>query len=222
MRSRCWADNTRRSRESQWRRYFAFCDEFSLPALPSSPETVGLYITFLARKCCYVTIINYISGLWALHDFWGIPHVDPSMFLIKSTLLGAKRLLGCESVQADPLSPEQMWRIWRVLDLLNFSDLQFWCCLCIMYRCLLRVSHVVASPHTMKVRDIKWTKEGMDVLIRSSKTIQFKERLVRVPVIKAEYSVLCPCKYLPVIWKSPSWEVTMYCSLTLIMCSPRD
>lgn len=196
VKDKCWSENTHKARASQWRRYFSFCDEFNLVALPADVETVGLYITFLARKVCYVTIINYISGLWALHDYWGIPHVDPQIFLIRATLKGAKRLLGCESVQVDPLSPSELKLIFNHLNLDVWRDLQFWCAVCLMYRCLLRVGHIVASPHTMLVRDIKWTQGGMDVIIRSSKTIQFRQRTVTVPVWAAGGSVLCPCGYL--------------------------
>ena len=95
LRELCWSENTKKSRKSQWRKYFQFCEDFRLVPLPADVETVGLYITHLSKRCCYVTIINYVSGLWALHDFWGIPHLDPSVFIIKATLKGAKRLLGC-------------------------------------------------------------------------------------------------------------------------------
>ena len=196
VREQCWADNTWKARKSQWRRYHLFCEDFRLTPLPAAAETIGLYITFLARKCCYVTICNYVSGVWALHDYWGIPHVDATTFLISSTLRGAKRLLGCESIQAPPLSPKDMGRIWYSMDLNKLCDVQFWCALTIMYRCLLRVSHVVTSPHTMKVKDLRWTDTGMDVTIRSSKVIQFKERVVLVPIVKASGSILCPCDYL--------------------------
>ena len=133
VRDKCWSDNTWKSRKSQWKRFFGFCSEFGLTPLPADVETIGLYVTFLARDCCYVTIANYISGVWALHDYWGVAHVDPTAFLVRSTLLGAKRLLGCESVQADPLSPEQLLLIYKVLDMNLFSDLQFWCAIVLMY-----------------------------------------------------------------------------------------
>ena len=170
--------------------------EYELKTLPADPETVCLFIIFLARTCCYVTIQNYVSGLWALHDYWGIKHVDSSMFLIKSTMKGAKRLLGCQTVQAPPLFPQDMVRIWRVMNLDNFYDLQLWCAITVAYRCLLRVSHVTTSPHTLLVGDVTFTPGGMDITVRSSKTIQFRERLQVIPVVKAGNSVLCPVAYL--------------------------
>ena len=196
MRSHCWSLNTWKTKKSQWKRYMDFCNGFRLTPMPADAETIGLYITHLAKKCCYVTIINYVSAVWALHDHWGVPHIDATTFLISSTLRGAKRLLGCESTPSDPLSPAQMRAIWSQLDMNVYSDLQFWTALCVMYRCLLRVSHVVASAHCMRVKDISWTMEGMDVTIRSSKTIQYRERSVVIPVVSSPASTLCPCGYM--------------------------
>ena len=48
----------------------------------------------------------------------------------------------------------------------------------------------------MRVKDIVWTAEGMDVYIRSSKTIQFRERTIVVPVLVSPNSLLCPCRFL--------------------------
>ena len=196
VRDLCWSENTHKARRSQWKRYFGFCTEYGLKPLPSDPETVCLYIIFLSRKCCYVTIQNYISGLWALHDYWGLKHVDTSLFLIRSTLKGAKRLLGCETVQAPPLFPADLVKMWRVMNLYNAGDLQLWCAITLAYRCLLRVSHITCSPHTLRVGDVKFTESGMDITVRSSKTVQFRERIQVIPILRAGNSVLCPVRYL--------------------------
>ena len=143
-----------------------------------------------------VSIKNYLSSLWILHDYHGYKHVDIDHFLIKCTLSGAKRILGCESRQVDPLSPEDMIKIFKSLDMTIWEDLAFWCALTLCYRCLLRSSHVTISPHTMKVKDISFWRGGMDVVINSSKTIQYRERKQLIPVIQAFGSPLCPVDYL--------------------------
>ena len=109
--------------------------KYRLIPIPAEAETIGLYITHLTKKCCYVTIINYVSAVWTLHDHWGVPHIDITTFLYfyTSTLKGAKRLLGCESTPSDPLSPDQMKSIWSQLDMNKYSDLQFWTALCACY-----------------------------------------------------------------------------------------
>ena len=195
IRDMCWSKNTHKTRQSQWRRFFAFCAEFGFNPIPAAAETMCLYIVFLARSCCYITIKNYVSGVWALHDYWGVRHLDTTSFIIKSTLQGAKRLLGCETVQAPPLSPEDMVKLYKVLDMSIFTDLQLWCAVTVAYRCLLRVSHITESPHTIKVKDIVFTDSGFDIHINSSKTVQFKERAQVIPVVRSS-GILCPAYYL--------------------------
>ena len=177
VKSLCWSSNTHKARKSQWKKYFGFCKDFGLIALPADAETIGLYITYLARTCCYVTIQNYVSGIWALHDYWGFKHPDPATFIIRATLKGAKRLLGCESKQATPLSPKDLKKLYAALNMSNFEDYQLWCAIVLAYRCLLRVSHVTLSPHSLRAQDLVFNKDGMDVSIRSSKTIQAEESL---------------------------------------------
>ena len=67
----------------------------------------------------------------------------------------------------------------------------FWFALVLCYRCLLRISHVSISPHTLRVKDFCFWPGGMDVTVFSSKTIQFKERVQRIPVLEAKGSPLC-------------------------------
>ena len=153
---------------------------------------VCLYITHLVKTVCFVTIKNYISSLWVLHDIMGMEHVDPEDFLIKCTITGAKRVLGSATRQVDPLTPQDLLKIYAVLKMDSWTDFTFWCALTLCYRCLLRVSHVTASPHTMRIKDIRFWRGGMDVWVHSSKTIQYRERSQRIPVTEAGASPLCP------------------------------
>ena len=60
----------------------------------------------------------------------------------------------------------------------------------------MRASHVTVSPHTMRRGDIKFWEGGMDVTVYSSKTIQYRERCQRIPVVAAVGSPLCPVEPL--------------------------
>ena len=157
-----------------------------------------LYVTYLMRTVCYVTIANYVSSVWVLHDYNGIQHIDSDGYLFQATMKGAKRILGNATRQVDPLLPPDMLAIYKTLNMSSWSDFQFWCAVCVCYRCLLRVSHVALSPHTLRVKDIVFWLGGMDVVVHSSKTIQYKERVQRIPVLEARNSVLCPVRALRV------------------------
>ena len=108
IRALCWSDNTLKTRKSQWRIYFKFCSKYNLIALPTTSEVVCLYVTHLTKTVSYSTITQYVAGVWALHRYLGYEHPDPTQFLIKSTIMGAKRLLGAGTNPAFPLTPENL------------------------------------------------------------------------------------------------------------------
>ena len=137
-----------------------------------------------------------MSGVWSLHKYLGYEYPDPRMFLIISTLQGAKRLLGDAANPALPLEPADLILIYKCLDFSTLKDRAFWVALVLSFRCLLRVSHIVKSPHQLLVKDIVFNKEGMDVIMTSSKTIQFRERVNRIPIVAAPGSILCPVAVL--------------------------
>lgn len=87
----------------------SFCDDY----VSACDSLIKNYSTI--RN--YSTICNYMSSVWLLHDIEGVPHIDPNCYLMKETLAGAKRSLGCQVRQVDPLSPEDLLKIYHTLDL---------------------------------------------------------------------------------------------------------
>lgn len=173
-----------------------FCDEYGLDAIPASVDVICLYITYLCDQVKYSTICNYLSAVWSLHEHLGEKPLAKGAFLVRCTLRGARRLLGDNVLSADPLMPEHLVQIYYTLNHRNLSDLIFWSALVLGYRCLLRKGHFTKSPHMLKRSDVKFTTYGMCITLRSSKTIQFSEREVNIPVVEAKGSLLCPVKWL--------------------------
>ena len=196
VKDHCWAENTVKAYKSRWKKYYTFCEEYRFTPLPATLTMMCLYVTYLMRTVCYVTIANYISSVWVLHDKLGYAHIDPDSFLFQATMKGAKRILGSETRQVDPLMPSDMSAIFNCLDMTKWCDFTFWTAMCLCYRCLLRVSHISVSPHTIRAKDVVFWKGGMDLSIHSSKTIQYKERVQRIPVWESVGSNLCPVRLL--------------------------
>lgn len=196
VKSLCWADSTWRSRRSQWKRYRDFCAAYHLTTIPATTETVCLYITHLSYKLKFSTICNYLSAVWSMHDYFGTPATAKNSFMVRCTLKGAKRLLGDEVLSADPLLPEDIVLLYKQMDFDNLNDLVFWSALTLSYRCLLRKCHVTSSPHAVLRSDFEFTKYGACVSVRSSKTNQFRERVLQIPIIKSHGSLLCPVRWI--------------------------
>lgn len=192
----CWATTTWSSKISQWKRFSDFCEQYNLVVLPASVDTICLYITYLCGQVKYSTIANYLSSVWSLHDYYGVEPMAKNSFLVKCTMRGARRLLGDSTLSADPLLPTDLVKIYHTLNYKSLLDLVFWTALCVGYRCLLRKGHFTASSHTIKRSDLVFTDYGFCLTITSSKTVQFRERVVKIPVVEAPSSVLCPVKWL--------------------------
>lgn len=102
------------------------------------------------------------------------------------------------TLSSDPLLPEHLKLIFPNLRFNKLEDLIFWCALCLSFRCLLRKCHFTLSPHMLMRSHIEFTSYGMMVNIVSSKTIQFKERVLQIPVVESPGSILCPVCWLKV------------------------
>lgn len=196
VRALCWAESTWKCRKSQWKKFLDFCQLYKLVPVPATVETVCLYITYLCDCLAYSSICNYLSAVWSLHEMVGYTPVAKGDFLIRCTLRGARRLLGDSVLSADPLLPSDLMDIYKVLNFKSLKDLVFWAALCLAHRCLLRKGHFTASPHTLLRQDVEFTDYGLKVTIRSSKTIQFREREVVIPIVASSKSLLCPVRWL--------------------------
>ena len=73
----------------------------------------------------------------------------------------------------------------------SFHMLTIWTMILFLFKTLLRVSHVVTSPHTLLVRDIVFKSWGMIVNIKSSKTSQ-RGKPHQIPVSRIENKALSP------------------------------
>ena len=94
--------------------------------MPASLETILLYITYLAESKAYVSIINYLSAVWSLHELNNVVHVDPSCFHITMTLRGVRRTLEDSRHQVRAITVEELRLIFTTLDMSNSADVAFW------------------------------------------------------------------------------------------------
>lgn len=181
---------------SQWKKYNDFCSMYNLKAVPAAVDTVCLYIAFMCDSLKYSTIVNYVSAVWALHNYMGVEPLAKGNFLISCTLRGARRLLGDAVLTSDPLLPEHLVKIYSCMCYSNMFDLVFWTALCLGYRCLLRKCHFTQSIHSISRDDVTFTDYGICIVIRSSKTIQFGERTLKIPIVSSPGSILCPVRWI--------------------------
>lgn len=122
-------------------------------------------------------------------------------FLVRSTLLGAKRLLGNTQFSSDPLLPRQLIKIMGTLNFQNSNDLVFWCAIVLAFRGLLRKSLICKGENNLLRSDIQSFPWGIINSIRKSKTIQFKDRVHQVPIAQVG-GPLCAVTHLQKMYRT--------------------
>lgn len=195
-----YAEGTVKNFRTQWEAYLLFCLYFGFSYLPAKTDTLSLYAQFLSRSLKSTqTIRNYISGVKTMHFLLGYSTENINEFLISLTLKGMARLNPYCIRQAHPITPQILIQIASCLDLTKSEDVVYWCLFLFAFFLFARKSNLVpTSKKDLKTKkfllrnDIKLDKGTLIVTINWSKTIQFGERKLEMPLIPISGSILCP------------------------------
>lgn len=135
----------------------------------------------------YGTINNELSALVVFGKLWGSPTDLRSDFGVKWTLQSLRRYLGDKILQRDELLPEDLRKIYKFVQKSDFYQWSTWVGLLFLYRTLLRKGHLFPSRFNRNLlsrADITFTSYGILIKVQNSKTIQFQERLVEIPICR--------------------------------------
>lgn len=196
-----WADNTVATRKSQWNKYLLFCSDRNLLAIPADSLTVARFLTFLARSSKFSTINNYLSAIIVLHKYHGFNPEFRETFYMKLVLKGLRRILGDETSKAVPLMPEQLIQCYSILDKTDQWWLTCWSAIVLCFRSLLRKSNVLPTTindrkHVILRKDVTFYNWGVLLNVHSSKTVQYREHKLQVPIFNMPGSPLCAAGFL--------------------------
>ena len=177
-----------------------FCLYFSFQPLPASVECVCLFAQFLSRSFKAISSVqNYISGVRTLHALLEVPFSAASSIELKLTLRGLKRMKPHMVREAAPLSPMILHKIHGLLDLRKPFDATMWALLLVSFFTLSRKSNLVVTggrPFDKNKQlcrsDILVCNKGLLVQFRWSKTNQFGNKVLFVPVLAIFNCLLCP------------------------------
>ena len=181
-----------KTRGAQEKKYMEFIQEYEglLKPFPCDSNQVCLYVTHMMKSLQFVSIRNYLSGLNNLLQLEGYPPIQFNNYSVKRCINGAKRILGDNSKRAKPLLPRQLAAIMDQLTLAT-GHVCFRAALLCSFRGLLRKAHVTVSTATLHRKDFKFYKWGMVIHIAKSKTIQYAERTVEIPIARIATKEMC-------------------------------
>ena len=104
---------TLKAYRNDWRDFETWCSLHNLPSLPSTPETIALYIADQASTRAVGTITHRLTSITKAHQAAGLKESPASTrnFIVGETLKGIRRVLGTEQQGKDPLLADDIRRI---------------------------------------------------------------------------------------------------------------
>ena len=197
-----------------------FCIYFHFVPIPVSMETFQMYVQFLSREFHSVTSIrNYVNGAKLLHLYKSaaFPHIGD--FELNMLYRGLKRTKSHIVKQALPITFDICLNIFPHVDCKSPLDATLWCCFVLAFFLFARKSNLVPpsgigfnKDKHLQRGDILQASCGLIVRFKWSKTIQFGERHLPVPISTVPGSVLCPvlaylnmCKMTPTSASRPAF-----------------
>ena len=190
------ADSTKKARRMQWKAYEKACNKYKWDPYNCSVDQACLYVTFLAERLAYTSIVAYYNAVVYMLVCKGLDPTRMSNPILRSTLEGIARVKGREEKGKDPILPIHLKKVATVVNLNCPIELLTFVTMLVLFRTLLRVSHVVCSSHTLTRADVKFNGAGMLLAIRSSKTISKGGRVEYMPVLFAKEKEICAVFWL--------------------------
>lgn len=179
--------NTRKSYRSDWNDFDRWCRSRGLTPMPASPETIVAYLIEKAETLKMATLDRRLVSIRQAHSMAGYPF-DKGHVMIKETLKGIKNTHGKPQTAKAPILVEDLRAMVnnlsdglqgtrdRALLLLGFTG-------------AFRRSELVS----LKVEDLRFTREGIEIMLRRSKTDQ-EGKGTTLPIPYGSNPETCPVR----------------------------
>lgn len=211
-----FAVSTRKSYSSQLKSYLSFCQDMKYPPMPISQANLLRYTAHLARRLAPQSMPSYLNVVRLLHIESNRANPLKDNFHLETLLKGIKRDKGVTVKQALPMTPGILLQIKGLLDLSAPYWAAFWAACLIAFFAFLRKSNLFMNPdndHYLKRDQVVIMSSGQVVLtINSSKTIQYKQRSVALPLPEIPNHPLCLVNALKSLFSAgPSQQGQLRC-----------
>ena len=157
--------------------------------VPVDPGHLLQYATLLARTLKASSVRSYLNVTGVLNEEFGLSNPLLSNWPLKSLLTGINRTKGLTPNQKQPITPALLWQLHSKLDLVTSLDASFWAICLVAFYGMFRKSHLLSmaphlfDPHKQLTKaNFKIFTWGTLITIRWSKTIQFREPVVEIPL----------------------------------------
>jgi site-specific recombinase XerD len=185
--------NTIRAYKSDFNNFVDFCKKNNFKALPADPKIVSFYITHLSSNSKVSTLKRRLASISVIHKIKG-HYIDIKHPLIIENLMGIQRKKGVFQKSKNPILINELKEIINVIDKAekkedkNARDKAL---ILIGFSGGFRRSELV----NIDFEDLEFTKEGVKIFIKRSKTDQSGEGMIKaIPYFKEKD--FCPVIFL--------------------------
>lgn len=195
-----FAEGTCKNLTTQWRSYLLFCEHFGIEPLPTTTNTLIRFAQFLSRSFkSTASISNYLSGVKTMHLYLDLVCPDLSCYEIKLVLKGLARSNPHTPHQAQPITPSMLLEFHGYLLMDSAFDCSFWCLCLFAFFLMARKSNLVPmankaliDKNILRRGQVEVCVSHLTVTVNWSKTIQFGERQLFIPLCAIKDSIFCP------------------------------
>ena len=198
FRSNLFADATKYTYKTHRDTYLRFCYFMGHNPIPASTLLICQYTAFLARSLKFSSIKNYLGIISLLHKEMGLPNPLLDNWYHKSLLTGIKHR-GDKVHQKLPITLDILKGICHILNVNSSYDASFWATCLIAFFVMFRKSHHFPISASKFDGNKHFTRScfkffpwGALIEVKWSKTIQFREHTVHIPIPYIAGAVLCP------------------------------
>jgi site-specific recombinase XerD len=185
--------NTIRAYKSDFNHFVEFCKKNSFKSLPAEPKVVSFYLTHLSGISKVSTLKRRLASISVIHKLKG-HYIDIKHPLIIENLMGIQRKKGVFQKSKNPILINELKEIINVIEKNNTNELKKnrdKALILIGFSGGFRRSELV----NIDLEDIEFTKEGLKIFIKRSKTDQSGEGMTKaIPYFKEKS--FCPVIFL--------------------------
>jgi site-specific recombinase XerD len=179
--------------DADLRAFLSFCTEHGLPYLPSTVQTVALYVGSLAAAdppLAYSTIRRRLASITYAHHRRGLesPATPRNHFLLREVMAGIKRTLGAAQHGADALLIGDIQRIVAACpdSLLGIRD-----------RALILLGFAMGArraelARAIEVGELTFSDQGLSFPMPQHKTQMHDDHPELVVISRGEHEFTCP------------------------------
>jgi len=185
--------NTIRAYKSDFNHFADFCKKNNLKPLPADPKIVSFYITHLSLNSKVSTLKRRLASISVIHKLKG-HYIDIKHPLIIENLMGIQRKKGVFQKSKNPILVNELRQIINIIEKNSTNELKKHrdkALILIGFSGGFRRSELV----NIDLEDIEFTKEGVKIFIKRSKTDQSGEGMIKaIPYFKEKS--FCPVIFL--------------------------